>query len=129
METKGKRGNKPWTRWIWLLALVTLLQGCATQFSIGRGIGYEDSETSSVVPVLRFQTNSIAPAAVLEPGALQPGDILLTSEPTLASATVRLITFAPVSHAAVYVGDRKVAEAVRSGVRVRDLDEMLAEAT
>jgi uncharacterized protein YycO len=118
METKGKR-------WIWLVALVALLQGCATQLSIA----HQDSETSSPAPVLRFQTNSIAPAPPLEAEALQPGDILLTSEPTFTSASIRLMTLAPVSHAAVYVGDRQVVEAVRSGVRVRELEEILAEAT
>lgn len=130
MEAKGKcKEHKPWTRWIALVALVALVQGCATQLSIRPGTGYEDAETPSAAPVLRFQTNSIAPAAVLEPAVLQSGDILLTSEPTLISASIRLMTFAPVSHAAVYVGDRQVVEAVRSGVRVRDLEQILAEAT
>jgi uncharacterized protein YycO len=111
------------------VALVALLQGCATQFSFRPGTGYEDAETPSAAPVLRFQTNFIAPAAALETEVLRPGDILLTSEPTLISASIRLMTFAPVSHAAVYVGDRQVVEAVGSGVRVRDLDEILGEAT
>ena len=111
------------TRWIALVGLVALLQGCATQFSMRSGTGYEDAG-----PVLRFQTNSIAPAAVLESETLQPGDILLTAEPTLMSASIRLVTLAPVSHAAVYVGDGQVVEAVRSGVRVRELEELLDEA-
>jgi uncharacterized protein YycO len=140
METEGKRAidtpswlaqpeeRKPWTRRIPLAALVALLQGCATQLSIRPGTGYENAETPSAAPALQFQTNFIAPAAVLEPEVLQPGDILLTSEPTLTSASIRLMTFAPVSHAAVYVGDRRVVEAVHSGVRVRDLEEILAEA-
>ena len=131
METAGKGAipRKPWTRWIPLVALVALLPGCATQLSIGAATGYQNSETSSPAPpVLRFQTNFIAPAGVVEAAVLQPGDILLTTDPTLTSASIRLMTFAPVSHAAVYVGDGKVAEAVGSGVRVRDLEEFLAEA-
>jgi len=139
METEGKRATgaasqsqpkkrKPWTHWISLVALVALVQGCATEFSIRSGTGFEDSDVQSAAPVLRFQTNSIEPAAVLEREALQLGDILLTSEPTFTSASIRLMTFAPVSHAALYVGDRQVVEAVRSGVRVRDLEEILAEA-
>jgi uncharacterized protein YycO len=128
METKAKRALQ-WTHWVWLVALVALSQGCATQFSVGSAAGYEDSKTHSAGPVLRFQSNAIAPTALLDIAVLQPGDILLTSEPTVTSASIRLVTFAPVSHAAVYVGDGKVVEAVRSGVRVRALEEILAEAT
>lgn len=118
------------TRAIPLVALVALLQGCATQLSVRPGTGYRDPELPSAAAVLKFQSNSIAPAdkhAVLESEVLQSGDILLTSVPTLASAGIRLMTFAPVSHAAVYIGDRQVVEAVRSGVRVRDIEETLAE--
>ena len=114
-------------RWIALMAVVALLQGCATQLTFGPGAA--DPAAESTAPTLRFQTNSIASAATLGAEVLQPGDILLTSEPTLISASIRLMTFAPVSHAAVYVGERQVVEAVRSGVRVRNVEEVLAEAT
>jgi len=115
--------------WIALMAVVALLQGCATQLAFHPGAADLGAESPSTAPVLRFQTNSIESAALLAPEVLQPGDILLTSEPTLISASIRLMTFAPVSHAAVYVGERQVVEAVRSGVRVRKLEEILAEAT
>jgi Permuted papain-like amidase enzyme, YaeF/YiiX, C92 family len=108
--------------WVGLMAVVATLQGCATQFSTGYGAD-EDS------PLLQFQSNYIAPAAVVERELVQAGDILLTTDPTLTSASIRLMTLAPVSHAAVYVGDGKVAEALGSGVRVRQLDELLAEAS
>jgi hypothetical protein len=110
METDGKR-------FVALAVLVGLLQGCATQLSSGPDA------------LLQFQTNSIAPAAVVEAAALQAGDILLTTDPTLTSASIRLMTFAPVSHAAVYIGDGQVVEALGSGVRVRDFEELQAEAT
>jgi hypothetical protein len=110
METGGKR-------FVALAVLVALLQGCATQLSSGPEA------------LLQFQTNSIAPAAVVEAAALQAGDILLTTDPTLTSASIRLMTFAPVSHAAVYIGDGQVVEALGSGVRVRDFEELQAEAT
>ena len=89
-----------------------------------------DRGNPSATAELRFQSNAIAPAdgdAPLDPGALQAGDILLTSVPTLVSASIRFMTFSPVSHAAVYVGDGRVVEAVRSGVRVRSIEETLAE--
>lgn len=122
-----------WTkRWIPLVALVALLQGCATQLTFRPETGSREPETAPSAAVLQFQSNSIAPAdrdAFLEPGALQPGDILLSSMPGLASAGIQLMTFAPISHAAVYVGDGQVVEAVRSGVRVRSIEEALAEET
>jgi len=55
-------------------------------------------------PLLRFQSNAIKPVAVLGPDQIQPGDILLTADPTFISVSIRAMTFAPVSHAAVYLG-------------------------
>lgn len=119
-------------RWIPLMALLALLQGCATQLGFRPASETQDPETPSAVPMLQFQRNSIAPAdldALLRPDALRPGDILLSSMPGLAAVGIKMMTFAPISHAAVYVGDRQVVEAVRSGVRVRSIDEVLAEET
>lgn len=108
-----------------LAALVMLSQGCATQLSARKG---GETDTSAATRVLHFQSNSIAPLALVEPEALEPGDILLSAEPTVISASIRLVTLAPVSHAAVYVGDGQVVDAMRWGVRVRELDQLLAEA-
>lgn len=81
---------------------------------------------------LRFQMQSsaIAPGnggALVTGEALQPGDILLTSVETLNSIGIRLGTFSPVSHAVLYLGEGQVAEAVGSGVRVREVQAMLDE--
>jgi hypothetical protein len=135
MEAAGNRameGAQTTKRLIPLVALVALLQGCATQLAFRPETEPQDPETPSAVRVLQFQRNSIAPAdpdAFLAPDALRPGDIFLSSMPGLAAAGIRLMTFTPISHAAVYVGDGHVVEAVRSGVRVRSIDEVLAEET
>jgi hypothetical protein len=124
--------RQPTTRLIPLVALIALLQGCATQLAFRPETEPQNPETPSAVGVLQFQRNSIVPAdpeAFLAPDALQPGDILLSSMPGLAAVGIKMMTFAPISHAAVYVGDRQVVEAVRSGVRVRSIDEVLAEET
>jgi hypothetical protein len=108
------------------------LQGCATQLEIRPASGSDDPESAPAHRALRFQNSSIEPEATdgrLMPEDLQPGDIILTSVPTLTSAGIQLMTLAPVSHAAVYIGDHKVVEAVRSGVRVRHLDDLLADET
>lgn len=113
-----------WTLRIVMAAMLTLLEGCAAQLSIPSGMEFEDAERR---PALRFQSNSIAPAVIVEAEFLEPGDILLSAEPTIVSAGIRLMTIAPVSHAAVYVGDGQLVDAMRWGVRVRDLHDLLEE--
>ncbi|BCL75493.1 hypothetical protein JHS3_12290 [Jeongeupia sp. HS-3] len=79
-------------------------------------------------PAITFQSNALRPAngeALILADTLVPGDILLTAGNGLTSAGIRLITMAPVSHAALYLGDGDVAEAVGSGVRVRKIGELL----
>jgi len=109
------------TKWkvLVLLVVVTLVQGCATQLAV--------SERTDA-PTLRFQTNAVADAAAIDAEALKPGDILLSADPTLPSASIRLMTLSPVSHAALYIGHGRVVEALSGGVRVRSLDELLDEA-
>lgn len=101
-------------RWMLTGAAILIAQGCATQLD----------------GALRFQNSSIEPDDGVEfmlPANLLPGDILLTSEPTLRSAGIQLMTLAPVSHAAVYVGNGQVVEAIGSGVRVRTLEKLMQE--
>jgi uncharacterized protein YycO len=111
------------------LLLIVLLQGCATQ--IGTRLETSgDGKTAVAVPVLQMQNPSAAPEgenALLGPEALRPGDILLTSMPGVAAAGIELMTVAPVSHAALYIGDGRVVEAVRSGVRERGIGALIAE--
>ncbi|MEX2239402.1 MAG: YiiX/YebB-like N1pC/P60 family cysteine hydrolase [Burkholderiales bacterium] len=114
-------------RILFVLALAMLgLGGCATQFAPLSG----DGPDVSPMPTLRFQRSSIRPQnddAPVPPADLRPGDIILTSTPTLTSAGIQLVTLAPVSHAAVYIGNGRVVEAVGSGVRVRTLGRLLEE--
>lgn len=56
---------------------------------------------------------------------LQPGDILLSREPNLVSIGIRAFTASSVSHASVYVGDNKIAEAIGSGVQIVDLQKLM----
>ena len=118
--------------WSSMVLLIALLQGCATQLASRPASAPEDAESASAATALRFQHSSIAPTgdeAFIAPEELQPGDILLSSMSSFRSAAIRLMTFAPVSHVAVYIGDRQVVEAVGSGVRVRGIDELLEEET
>lgn len=111
-------------RVIAIALLTVLLQACATRLELPRA----DSESAS--PALRFQTSSVVPQAeeeALTLDRLQPGDIILTSASTLRSAGIRLMTWSSVSHAALYIGDGRIVEALGSGVHVRPLEELLLE--
>jgi uncharacterized protein YycO len=119
-------------RWIPLVALVALVQGCATQLVSRPESGTRDPDTAPSAAMLRFQHISIEPAggdAVLKPEALRPGDILLTASPSIQAAGIQLLTFAPVSHAAVYIGGGEIAEAVMPSVRTRSIEQVLKEET
>ena len=101
-------------------AMLALAVGaCATRF---------EPPTGEIGPRLRVQDSALAPGnggELIAASALEPGDILLSSVATLQSVGIQLATFAPVSHALVYLGDGVVAEAVGEGVRVRAVDAVL----
>jgi len=63
----------------------------------------------------------------ITPGDLQAGDIILSNTAGLVSMGIRALTLAPVSHAALYLGDDRMAEAVGSGVRIRPTADFMAD--
>ncbi len=104
-----------------LSAAALLLSGCATRL---------DLPTEDTGLRLRVQSSVIAPGnggELVGAEALEPGDILLTSIATVNSFGIRLGTFSPVSHAVLYLGDGRIAEAVGSGVRARALEDVVGE--
>lgn len=118
-------------RWIGLGSLMVLLQGCATQLDV-RPAPAPGPGSPDTVSVLQFRRSSLildGGRILATPRDLRPGDIILTTGTGLTSAGIQLMTLAPVSHAAVYVGDGQVVEAVHSGVRVWGIEEFLAQET
>lgn len=118
-------------RWIRLGSLIVLLQGCAVQFDVRPESepGSHGPDTASVRLAVKIRNSSLTPRGdpvLARPEDLRPGDIILTSGPGLTAASIQLMTLAPVNHAAIYIGDGQVVEAVLSGVRVRSLQELLA---
>ncbi|MCM5682246.1 distant relative of cell wall-associated hydrolase [Schlegelella sp. S2-27] len=114
------------------LAAALAAGGCATRLEM------ESAGGSRRVPVLddiaslrvKFQNPALSPAnggALVTAEALQPGDILLTAGSGLMSVGIQVLTLAPVSHAALYVGDGQVIEAVGEGVRTRSVQAVLEE--
>lgn len=107
---------------------VALLAGCATQLTDSDVVGPDGASGK----VLTFQRKSLTPTdggRLVRPEELLAGDILLSADPGIASAGIRLLTTSPVSHAAIYVGNGEVAEALRGGVRLRGIDRVLKEET
>lgn len=108
-------------RVLFVATVATLLAGCATRF---------EAATDDTPMRLNVQSSAIGPGnggQLILPADLQPGDILLTSVATLKSFGIRLGTFAPVSHAVLYLGDGQIVEAVGEGVRTGTIEDVIAE--
>jgi hypothetical protein len=108
------------------VVLTLLLTSCAT------GLVTKQSTEANPEPMLAFQNKALNPAnggLLIKGEQLQPGDIILTADNGLKSSGIRLITLSPVSHAAVYMADQQVAEAVGEGIRLRSVTDLLAEET
>jgi uncharacterized protein YycO len=108
-------------RFFAVLALPWLLAACATGIT---------SNTTQTEPVMAFQNLALNPAnggQFVDAAALKTGDIILTADNGIKSSGIRLMTLSPVSHAALYLGDGQVVEAVGEGIRKRSMADLLAE--
>jgi cell wall-associated NlpC family hydrolase len=106
---------------VFVLGFIMLLTGCATALKPAQEDGRQ---------TLGFQNLTLRPGnggQLVNADALKPGDIILTAENGINSLGIRLITLSPVSHAAVYLGDQQIAEAVGSGIRRRSMDALLTD--
>lgn len=103
-----------------LCAAVVLLAACAT------GMG---ADPASGKPILQLQNRLLLTPANggqrITTVALKPGDIILSSANGVTSMGVRLLTVSPVSHAALYLGDDDIAEAVGAGIRTRKMADFM----
>lgn len=105
-----------------LLMSACLLSACATRM---------DVDPNSGAPQLRAQNRLLLTpdngGQAITGAALQPGDIILSSTDGINSLGIRVLTVSPVSHAALYLGDDTIAEAVGVGIRVRSTSEFVAD--
>jgi hypothetical protein len=111
-------------RWGFLtlaLAALSLATGCATRFS---------DPTGHRPPGLQVQNRLLLTPAnggkSILANDLRAGDIVLSSTNGITSLGIRVLTIAPVSHAALYLGNDQVAEAVGSGIRIRSTADFIA---
>lgn len=103
-------------------AAVGLLAACAT----GMGTDPKSGEQTFQVQNRLLLTPANGGRHITS-AALQPGDIILSSTDGVTSLGIRLLTFSPVSHAALYLGDDDIAEAVGSGTRIRKISAFIAD--
>jgi cell wall-associated NlpC family hydrolase len=104
-----------------LVACAGLLASCATDISLDKTNG---------TPTLGMQSRLLTPhngGQLVGQEAMQPGDILLSSVHSLSSLGIRALSLSPVSHASIYLGNAQIAEAVTSGIRIRSMDDFVAE--
>lgn len=105
-----------------LCATLLVLGGCATRM---------DANPTYGTPQLKMQNRLLLTPSnggqAITGAALQAGDIILSSTNGLNSLGIRVLTVSPVSHAALYLGDNTIAEAVGSGIRIRSTDDFVAD--
>lgn len=113
-------------KWLVGMTIVSTLSGCATRFeSSDDGTGGAFAQKN-----LAFQNMALTPkngGRLMLPEELRDGDIILTADNGITSTGIRLLTLAPVSHAALYLGDAQIGEAVGAGIRVRKVDDLLKD--
>ena len=104
-----------------VVLVVLSLAGCATQFI---------DPTNKKAPSFQVQNRLLLTPAnggkSIQASDLRAGDIVLSSTNGIASLGIRVLTITPVSHAALYLGDDQIAEAVGSGVHIRSTAEFIA---
>ncbi len=108
-------------RYLLAATLLALTGGCAT------GVKSPADPSNAI---FGFQDKSLRPGnggELVTASALRPGDIILTAENGMNSVAIRLATLSPVSHAAVYLGNNEISEAVGAGIRRRTVDSLVAE--
>ena len=115
-------------RWSCLLrragvcAAAAVLSACATQIG---------TDPASQAPAFQVQNRLLLTPANggkgITTAALQPGDIILSSTNGATSIGIRLVTVSPVSHAALYLGNDQIVEAVGSGIRTRKMADFIAD--
>ncbi len=104
------------------LGWLILLAGCATDVSLS---GKNKSTEANRIQFQRMGSAPESGAADVTSLDLQPGDILLSSSTGINSLGIRIFSLAPVSHAAIYLGEEQVAEATSTGVNIVSLNEAI----
>nr|WP_296338875.1 YiiX/YebB-like N1pC/P60 family cysteine hydrolase [uncultured Acidovorax sp.] len=105
-----------------VIAAVATTSGCATRIA-------QDADNG--LPSLQLQNSTLLSPTnggqLISSQDLRAGDIILSATRGINSLGIRAITLSPVSHAALYLGDDQIIEAVGSGVRTRSTTQFMAD--
>lgn len=96
-----------WPKWIFGITLATLSVGAVRLY-------YNRLSCSHNTPIHRY---------AISVDDLQPGDILLyrNGRKSIVSSLIRWWTRSPYSHAAIYLGNGEILEAISSGIKINRL--------
>ncbi|WP_246201869.1 YaeF family permuted papain-like enzyme [Budvicia diplopodorum] len=116
-----------------LIALATgilvLLSGCTMQVSGNSAIQEGSDGKTALLPVdiqlQRIHSYPNGGSQLITASSMNAGDIILSSAAGPTSMGIRLFSISGVSHAAIYLGDDRVAEAVGSGVQIVSLEQAM----
>ncbi len=124
MRQTARAGFNALRRVLTLIGLCLLLGlgACATRFGSG-----PDQDAAGLQVQNRLLLTPANGGQRVVPADLRPGDLLLSSANGMASLGIRVLTVTPVSHAALYLGNDQVVEAVGAGVRLRSTADFVAE--
>ena len=118
----------PSARWVRVLrqaavwASIGLLSACATRMETHPTTGAQQLNAQD-----RLMLTPANGGQSITGAALHPGDIILSATNGITSLGIRVLTVSPVSHAALYLGDDTIAEAVGAGIRVRSTSDFMAD--
>ncbi|MDB5915682.1 MAG: hypothetical protein JWP22_4357, partial [Ramlibacter sp.] len=108
-------------------AKIAWIRARAAEWGQSNAMETEDAE-QDLAGALAIPLDPGAGGRSIGVGALQAGDIIVSTTSQFVSRAIRLGTFSPVSHTMLYVGDGKVIEAIGSGVRETTLAAAMADA-
>lgn len=109
-------------------AVLLLIGGCTVQVSDNgeKALAQENGGLPVDIQLQRLSSYPKGGSVVIPESQMKAGDILLTSPYGPTSLGIRLFSGSTVSHAAIYLGDDKVVEAVGgSGVQIVTLAQAL----
>ena len=109
-------------RLVYACAAMGLLSACATQIGTDPTSGTRAFQVQN-----RLLLTPANGGKRITTAELLPGDIILSSTNGVTSLGIRLLTVSPVSHAALYLGNDDIAEAVGAGIRTRKMADFIAD--
>ncbi|MGL4234190.1 MAG: YiiX/YebB-like N1pC/P60 family cysteine hydrolase [Casimicrobium sp.] len=108
-------------RVLFTIVCVSGIAGCATDVQL------DPRQGASGIQVQNKSLNPSNGGELVSERDLRMGDLILSAANGINSVGIRTLTLSPVSHAAIYVGNGQIIEAVGAGVGQRSVQAFIAE--